>query len=184
MFERKFEVWVKQKLEHNKVISLAPPILYPQERDWTCFIGSLRTILSGLTSTVPTENELIDKLNLIPNPYFSKDIKKWDLLSTYDVIYGCDNKDITFDDILDYYVNEYFIMLECMINYSHWMVLLGYYPLNNNEIEMSKLLLYDPYYDEVRLMNTDEFISMWADGNHNDNKIEKDFIAIKSKSIK
>ena len=73
----------------------------------------------------------------------------------------------------------YFVMLESMINYAHWTVLLGYYPLCGNDLEKAKLLMYDPYYDEVRLVNADEFISMWRDGSYETTRIDRDFIAVK-----
>ena len=115
-----------------------------------------------------------------PGPYYSKDIKSMGMVAKYDVLYGCDNKNINMDNILEYITNGYFIMLECLYNYAHWIVLLGFYPLADN-IEKSKLLIYDPYYNEVRLLNADEFINMWIDGNYLENKIEKDFIAIRRK---
>ena len=77
--------------------------------------------------------------------------------------------------------NGYAIMIESMINYAHWLVLLGYYIIGDSrDIESHKVLVYDPYYDKVRLIIADEFLSMWIDGDHEKTGVVKDFIAIKS----
>lgn len=182
MKNRKFEYFNKTKLKHQKIISNPPLILYPQERDWTCSIACIRTLLSKIKEYVPKEITFINTFNLKPNPYFSKDLKiileKFDI----DVVYGCDSKINSFDDILDLSQQGYYIMLESMYNVSHWIVFLGYYPIIDNSVESSKLLIYDPYYDEVKLINTDEFIAMWKDGSNKD--IQNDFIAIKQSSQK
>lgn len=181
--KRKYAFEQNKQLEHQKVVSKQPIFLYPQETDWTCSIACIRTLLSGILNNVPGEIEFIDKYNLIPGPYFSKDIKKLGILNEYDVVYGCDNKDKNFDMILDLMEDDYYIMLECVYNYGHWVVLLGYYPLQNCDIESSNILVYDPYYDTVRLLNVDEFITMWFDGGHIENGIKRDFIAVQELSL-
>lgn len=170
-----------KKLKHNKAIVMSPLSFYRQERDWTCAVACIRSILSGILDNVPTEEEFITNYKLKPNPYYSRDIKTYHLLDKYDVIYGCENKNCEFDDILDYLQEKYFLMIECMVNYSHWLVLLGYYPLVDGDIEDCRVLLYDPYYDTIRLMNTDELISMWVDGNYEKSRVKGDFIAIRKK---
>lgn len=90
-------------------------------------------------------------------------------------------ENVSFDMVLDLMKQGYYIMLECMYNYAHWLVLLGYYPLDNSTLEKSSLLVYDPYYNNVRLLNADEFIAMWIDGNYGNTMVEKDFIAIRKK---
>ncbi len=178
---RKCEYFTLQPLKHQEIISNPPKKMYPQERDWTCSMACIRTMLSGIDPTVPEEDHFVSTYRLTPGPLFSKDIKKLDILGNYDALYGCDKPDITFDSILDYMENGYFVMLESMLNFSHWFVLLGYYPSADNDAEKGKVLVYDPYYNTSRLLIADEFIQMWIDGNHNINKIQKDFIAVRGK---
>ena len=102
------------------------------------------------------------------------------VLEQYDVKYGSDKTDTTFDDILELMEQGYYIMLESMVNYAHWMVILGYFnSADSNDIEKSKILFFDPYYNEVRLINTDEFLGMWIDGDYNTTKVKNDYIAIR-----
>ena len=178
--KRQHEFFEPNKINHSKVLSISPSRLYPQETDWTCSVACLRTILSGIDKTVPSEEDLVRRYNMQPGPYYSKDIKTLGILNNYDAVYGCDNKDVSFDDILSYVEIGYSVMLECLINYAHWLVLLGYYPLDNTNIEKSQLMLYDPYYDQIRLVNADEFINMWIDGDFANTKVEKDFVAVKA----
>lgn len=177
--KRQEEIWEKIEMKKKNVVAKNPKFFFPQERDWTCSIACIRTILSGITDTVPTENEFIDVYNLSPGPYYSKDIKSKQLLEHYEVLYGCDAEIKAFEDLLEYMEQGFFVMLESMYNYAHWMVLLGYYPFNDCDLENAKLLMYDPYYNNVRLLNVDEFLTMWIDGNHATNGIKKDFIAIR-----
>ena len=67
-------------------------------------------------------------------------------------------------------------MAECMYNYAHWVVVLGYFAVRNAEdTEEHRILIYDPYYDQVRLVIADEFLTMWCDpAGH-----EKEFVAIR-----
>ena len=172
---RKEEYFTKLELQERTSISQVPPNLYKQDRDWTCAIACIRTLMSGIIENVPSEDYFIEKYKLKPGPLYSKNIKELKILNEYNVIYGCDNKS-NFDDITNLLKQNYFIMLESMVNYSHWMVLLGYYVVGKN-IEEYKLLFYDPYYNDLRLIRTDEFISMWRDGGSD---ILNDFIAIKN----
>ena len=177
--QRKHELFEQNNLKHNEVVVSAPKKLYPQETDWTCSVACIRTMLSGITYNVPEEMEIVRQNNMKPGPYYSRDIKKLGLLDNYDVVYGCDKEKADMDMVLDMVQNGYYVMLECMYNYAHWMVLLGYYPLENSDIEKSELLMYDPYYDKIRLLSADEFISMWIDGNYENTKVIRDFIAVK-----
>ena len=179
--KRKQEYFEVEVLRHQTNVANVPRNLYPQERDWTCAFACIRTMLSGISKDVPTEDELIATYQLKPGPHYSKEIKGYHMLDAYDTVYGCDREGKTLDMILDYMEQGYFVMLESMINYAHWMVLLGYYPLCGENIEQAKLLMYDPYYDEVRLVNADEFIGMWRDGNYETTRIDRDFIAVKQK---
>lgn len=171
---RKEEFFTKNVLKENKSVSQVPPILYKQERDWTCAIACIRTLISAINEDVPTEEYFIEKYNLKPGPLYSNDVMNLKILEKYNVKYGC-LKDIDFNEIVNLLNEGYYIMLESMVNYSHWMVLLGYFAVSE-DIEQYKLLFFDPYYEEVRLIRADEFIGMWQDG---DGKIKHDFIAIK-----
>lgn len=177
--KRRSEYFEHRELEHKLVESKTPDRLFPQETDWTCAIACIRTILSGLQKHVPSEQEFVEKYHLAPGPRYSRDIKALGLLKEYEVIYGCDAEEVTFDTILDYMSQDYYIMVESMYNYAHWFVLLGYFPFNDGNVEHSRLLVFDPYYNEVRLLIADEFISMWIDGNYEHSKVIRDFIAIR-----
>lgn len=177
--KRKQEFFEVEMLKHQTIVANVPRRMYPQERDWTCAVACIRTMLSGFLETVPTEDCLVEQYQLKPGPHYSANIKKYHMLDAYDAVYGCDCKNSTLDMILDYMEQGYFVMLESMINYAHWTVLLGYYPMCENDVERAKLLMYDPYYDEVRLVNADEFLSMWRDGDYENTRIDKDFIAVK-----
>lgn len=177
--KRRSEYFDHRELKHELVESKTPARLFPQETDWTCAIACIRTILSGLQEHVPAEREFVEKYHLSPGPRYSRDIKALGLLEEYDVIYGCDADGITFDTILDYMSQGYYIMVESMYNYAHWFVLMGYFPLNDRNVEHSRLLVFDPYYNKVRLLVTDEFISMWIDGDYEHSRVMRDFIAIR-----
>ena len=165
-------------LRHQTVNSNPPKQLYHQQTDWTCSIASIRSLLSGICEQVPGEQELVERFRLKPGPHYSKDIKRIGILEGYDVVYGCDQKDADFDTVLDLMENGYYVMVESMYNFAHWYVLMGYYPIAGEDIEKSTLLIYDPYYHNTRLLNTDEFIGMWIDGNFAASGVERDFIAI------
>lgn len=80
---------------------------FRQERDWTCSIACIRTLLSSFLDVVPSEDFFVIKYGLSPSVYYSKDIKKLDILSEYDVIYCCDEI-IDLEKLLDYIDLEYF----------------------------------------------------------------------------
>ncbi len=166
----------------DKTIACAPPRLYPQETDWTCSLGCIRTMLSALDENVMEEKAFVEKFKMKPQPYYSKDIKALSILDGYDAIYGCDSTDTNLDKILNYCAEGYYVMVESMINYSHWLVLMGYYTVQEyGDVEKSKLLFFDPYYNEIKMIRVDEFLSMWIDGNYAETKVAKDFIAIKNR---
>ena len=176
---RKFEHFTKTEIETNQCVALSPLKLYKQERDWTCSIACIRTLLSNIVETSPSEDWFIKQYKMSHGPYYSHDIKELGMLSQYDVKFGCDER-LDLDGILQLIQNGYYVMLESMINYAHWMVLLGFYPLaDNKDLETSTLLFYDPYYNKIRLVNADEFLGMWLDGDHWTNNITNDYIAIK-----
>ncbi len=179
---RKSEYFGKYTTNKHDSVGRIPKQLYRQETDWTCAIACLRTMISGIDKEVFPENHYVEKFSLKPGPYYSKNIKAYNMLDEYDVIYGCDMPDVNFDDIISMMENGYYIMLESMVNYSHWMVLLGYLTVKtSDELEGYMLMFYEPYYNEVRMINADEFRGVWRDGPYETTKVEKDFIAIKAK---
>ncbi len=181
--KRKEELFSSRKIKNKESVSNTPVKLLPQERDWTCAIGCIRTILSALDDKVLEEDEFIERYSMKPGPHYSKDIKEKKILQGYDVRYGCDTSNICIDDVIALMKEGYYVMLESMVNYAHWMVLLGYYTCYDfQDVEKHKMLFYDPYYNEIKLMNADEFLSMWIDGNYAETKVEKDFIAIRNKT--
>jgi hypothetical protein len=180
--EKNFELFEKNKIEEKNIISNPPRTLYPQERDWTCSIACIRTIIAPFAQKLPSEDFYIEKFKLEPGPLYSKDIKNLNILEEFTVHYGCDFEDVDFGMIIYLLEKGYYIMLESIINYAHWMVLLGYYPNKDLDVEKTKLLMYDPYYDEIKLINADEFLNMWIDGDFEHTKVKKDFIAVKRKN--
>lgn len=84
--------------------------------------------------------------------------------------------------MLNYLKSGYFVMIEGMLNYAHWLVLLSYYPDSSSlDVDDARVLVFDPYYNKVRLVILDEFINMWIDGEHHKNGVRHDFIAVKDK---
>lgn len=180
--KRKQEFFESYQIKNKSSLGQVPPMLFRQERDWTCCFACIRSLLSGIEEGVDLEDNIINGYNIVPGPYYSKDIKSLGLLDKYDVQYGCDYEEATMDTLFELIKNNYYIMIECMINYAHWLVLLGYYSVNGSDnYESHKLLFYDPYYDTVRLENFDEFTAMWIDGNYSNTKVKNDFIAIKGR---
>ena len=182
---------IKRKTEYYKEVSTVIPkksvnysceTYFKQERDWTCSIACIRTMASKIMKEVPSEDFFIEAYELIPGPYYSKDIKEIGILDELDVIYGCDmgEEDKDINTIIDAIEDGYAIMIETMLNYAHWVVVLGYFIVGGSEdVEKHQILVYDPYYDNVRLLIADELLNMWIDGSYSETGVLKDFIAIK-----
>ncbi len=167
--------------KHNSCGNI-PPKLFPQETDWTCAIACIRTMISAFESDLKSEEYYVKAHNIKMGPQYSQQIKNYGILNEYDAIYGCDRKDITFDEIVTMLENGYYIMLESMINYSHWVVMLAYLTVpTEHGIEKYEMLYYEPYYNNIKSISVDEFIGMWRDGPYETTKVERDFIAVKAK---
>ena len=181
--KRKTEYFVGcQNIIPNKSVSYSCEQYFKQERDWTCSIACIRTMASKFMKDVPSEDFFIEAYELEPGPYYSKDIKHLGILEDFDTIYGCDieedEKDI--NTIIDAIDDGYTVMVETMLNYSHWIVVLGYFIVGEpDNLEKHQILVYDHYYDNLRLLIADEFITMWIDGNHSETGVVKDFIAMR-----
>lgn len=149
--------------------------VFAQERDWTCSIACLRTLLSS-TGTPPAEDDIVKDNDVIAGPKNSAAIKSWKLADSKDVIYGCDKpfKDGLASNLTEL-MKDYNVMVECMINYAHWIVLLSYVDLG--DLEQDIITYYDPYYNRVNTIIADEFLSMWYDVS--DNPLHHDYVAIR-----
>lgn len=176
---RKSELFTKQYTKENLCVTKVPPKLFPQERDWTCSIACIRTMTSAFGRGPKDEDWYISNFNLSPGLHYSKDIKEKRILQGYTVEYGCDYTNFEFDNLVKLLGQGYYIMVEGMINYSHWLVLLGYYTLGSkDDLENNFVLLYDPYYDELKLIRADEFNKIWQGGEFDNTGVNHDFIAI------
>lgn len=162
-------------------VANVPNELVCQNRDWTCSLACIQSLLSSVGGKYKDEDEIIAKYNLTPAPYYSKDIKGLGILEGYDVIFGCDIENASVELIYNYLKQGYYLMVECMYNVSHWVVMLGIFSTGDKrDLADKKVLLYDPYYDNVRLENADEFNEMWCDLSNPGVSIVKDFIAVKA----
>ena len=150
--------------------------VFPQERDWTCSVACIRTLLSSV-GVKEDEDYFINNLNIIKGPQNSRDIKNWGLIYKDDsIIYGCD-KPVS-DDLagdLTKLLQTHNVMVECMLNYAHWLVILSYIQLGSLEDDI--IIFYDPYFNEVRQIRADEFFSMWWD--IGDKPLHRDYVAIR-----
>lgn len=161
-------------------VGRVPKHLLRQERDWTCALACVRTALTCFLDAPPSEGALIERGGFRPGPLFSDDLMKLLKTEEWELRCGCDAPEAELGDVIALLDEGYSVMLESMYNYSHWMVLLGYFALGSGELaETDRLLCYDPYYHEVRLLNADEFSGMWLDGNHAKNGVRGDYLALR-----
>jgi len=148
--------------------------VYPQERDWTCSIACLRTLLSASKVNI-SEDELISKCNISVGPKNSADVSEWEIVKDIKILTGYEHpvKENVLRELTMLMV-DYNIMVECMVNYAHWIVLLAYVDLG--DIEKDIIVYYDPYYNRVNEIIADEFASMWYDVG--ERPIQHDYVAI------
>ena len=170
-------------LSFDETAVMMPTKLYKQERDWTCAIACIRSILSSMNYT-KTEDEIIEEFQLTPGPLYSKQIKNLNILENYETIYGFEFE--TKPTLSDFYTlmkDNYFVMIESMINFDHWLVALAYLPNGQDITANHTILLYDPYFNEVKTYRAEEFGAMWCSGMHVKNKVTNDFIAVKYQNL-
>ena len=87
---RKIEYFNNEKIVYPKnSFSINYEKYYVQERDWTCSIACIRTILSKFKAE-KSEEYYIEKYKLIPGPHYSNNIKDINILKGREAIYGCD----------------------------------------------------------------------------------------------
>ena len=151
--------------------------VFPQERDWTCSVACFRTLTYALYNKVKDEDYFVNNYNITIGPQNSKAISNWGFTASKDVIiYGCYNKfDKDVAGNLTSLLKTHNVMVECMLNYAHWLVVLGYIQLGDLEDDI--IILYDPYYNTVRQLIADEFFAMWYDVDKN--PIHRDYVAVR-----
>lgn len=151
--------------------------VFNQERDWTCSVACFRTLIHALYGNVKSEDFFVKNYNIIMGPQNSKDISNWGYAFREGIVtYGCyDKLDKDVAGNLTRILRTHNVMVECMLNYAHWLVILGYIQLGSLEDDI--IILYDPYYNEIRKLRADEFFSMWYDVA--ENPIHRDYVAIR-----
>lgn len=181
MLDRIYEYFSDAKVTGFKeVASSIPPMLYRQERDWTCSIACLRSIASKFT-TMEDESKIIEQYELKPGPHYARDIESKGLLKHFDYEINIEAPDVWRDlhRLYKLLKDGATIMVETCRSFDHWLVLLAYFTNGAEYTEDQSILMWDPYYNEPILMRASEFCDIWLSGNWEKNKIICDFIAIK-----
>lgn len=167
----------------------APSDLLPQERDWTCAVACVRTLMSGLV-VVPSETLIVTNNNLTPGPQYSKDIKSWcgggcPLLDhpELEVRYGCDDPDrdvLDESDVWAWLRDGYRVAINWMMSFDHWCVVMGYFP--HGSPSQHEVLFYDPYYDDIRKAHAPDLGVMWRSGNRA-HDLRHDYILVRENRL-
>lgn len=162
--DRKIEYFTPILL-HRELRNCAntPRRLYPQKRDWTCAVACARSIASLPVS----EDTMVSALHLKVGPHYSDEMVSW-FPREFQVVAGRDNTGYDISDLLYLLQQGYYVSL--MYSF-HWRVLIGHIMMG--DIEHSVCLLYDPYYNRVEQVITDELCALLA--------AEMDFVAVKEK---
>lgn len=160
MISIKSEYFKNEKQWCPKYTQLASvPHLYPQERDWTCSVACLRSIVSGEYDI--SEDSIVDSCPIEMGPQTSKAVRHWMPYATSRFLFGA-YQPLPEKDTLRALVElmkTHTVMIECMINYEHWVVLLGFTYLGS--LENSMFILYDPYLNTVRTVMAEELLNEW-----------------------
>lgn len=158
-------------------VSVTPPRLYPQMRDWTCALACLRSLTSGIAD-IGDDEALIRKFDLTPGPLYSADIKRIGILGGVDtdIIYGSEHQGYGIEKLWNLLQSGYRIMLEWMYSFDHWTVLLGYYAIDE-DADRHMMLMYDPYCGELFTIRAGHFEVMWKSSA--ENGPVGDFIAVR-----
>lgn len=159
--------------------SSTPPVLYPQERDWTCSVACIRSILSAFDKKVPSEDELIKRFDLKKGPHYTDEICQKRMFGNNRKIFSsldCEAEDINLKLLNNLLKKKYFVMTECLYNYAHWVVVVGYFAVKGaRNREEHTIAFFEPYYNEIRLVRADEFETMWCDAEGH----FREFVAVK-----
>lgn len=136
--------------------------LYSQERDWTCGIACLRTLLNAThrKSTPMSENEMVvreQEYNKTPGPRTAKDLK--DLAEMFKLCkYILTKRDFSIDDITLYF-KDYLIAVESKLHGGRWFVVTSIIVGSRTDC----IQLYDPYYDMMLSFSLNQFYALWED---------------------
>lgn len=151
--------------------------LYPQGDDWTCALACFRTLLTCNGITV-TEADLISICAIKPGPKSSAEVEKWSesMGLSLDIRYGWDNAYINTKpaQLLHELIHNYNVMIELLLNYAHWVVVLAYYKMGT--LDEDVVVIYDPYFNQVRQFHASEVFAMWygiGDGTY-----DHDYVAV------
>lgn len=161
-------------------VKLGLSVKYPQERDWTCGLACLRTMLFNKGIVTPSEEEYIENYDLKPGPIYVKDFLEKNIIPN-DIEFWTTHGYLTYGKEPNLYTINFllqlgmYVMVESCINYAHWIVIFGYCTNGHpDKTFYHTLLIYDPFYDEFRVLHADEFESMWLDFTGR----KKEFIAL------
>ncbi len=155
-----------RKSESYVSCGMVPPRLYRQEKNWTCSVAAIRTILSAFGDKVLSEAEFIKKYDLVKGPHYTEEIMSKKMLGKKKVLSCLDfaNQEISLKLLNNLLKEKYYVMAECLYNCAHWVVVLAYIATGGKgDLKEHRILFYDPYYDETRLVRADEFYEMWCD---------------------
>lgn len=140
-----------------------------QERDWTCSVACLRTLMS-VSKELDSEETLVTKGNLVVGPQSSMDLLEAGILPKDSIVPGSGERN---GEFLWSLLRTCNVMIECSISYAHWLVIMAAWENDNGD---KYIQMYDPFYDYIRIENWDSVIEMWYD--ISGLKVDQDFIAL------
>ena len=149
---------------------------YPQERDWTCGLACLRTLLNATyrKKTPLSEEELVarDKeRGAVPGPRTASDLKN--LLKAFQLDeYLFTPEDFEIKDIYDCFT-AHLIAVESRLHGGHWLVIMSISKGKGSDY----IELYDPYYDKILSFTLSQFYALWMDDKLLSNS--REFIAVR-----
>lgn len=138
---------------------------FAQQRDWTCGLAALRTLLTKnkfsffrLSEEILVEHA--KQLGMKPGPRSAEDLKR--IAGTFykreednPILTKCDFEDY---DIVSLF-KDYNLAIECSIMGGHWLVIMDI--ITNDDT--TKVRLYDSYYNSVIELDLKQFNEMWED---------------------
>lgn len=149
-------------------VGVIPPRLFKQERDWTCSMACLRTLLSLGTRydlSIPEEDEFISRYGIKPGPHYSQEVKTWILGLKGEFRFGHEDYDVPDESkVWEMLRDGWSVAVNWLMSYDHWCVILGWYVLSDAP-ENNIVQFYDPYYNDVRWVHAPDLGVMWQSGN-------------------
>lgn len=153
-----------------------PVNFYRQERDWTCSIACVRTVISAFNNNI-SEEQIIKDNNLKMGGQHIEDMKKWSCFKDLKLESQETRPIKDIQGLYDLLLDNYIIICAHAYNLYHYIVCYGYLTTNERQNpENQCILFYDPYLDEHKLINADIFDTMWYDIGTNK---YRDYIAVK-----